>query len=1388
MLKRSILSLVCVTAMMTNAQQGNVPVNTGAFEPKWESLDAWECPEWFKDAKFGIWAHWGPQCHAEAGDWYARFMYYEGSGQNQWHYNHFGDPDVFGLKDLCNDWKAQNWDPEALVNLYKSVGARYFMALGNHHDNFDLWNSPYQEWNSVNVGPKKDIVKGWSDACKKAGLPLGVSIHASHAWTWLEPSQEYDGNLTKEDGYKLNPDGTEKWWKGMDPQELYAQNHAHSTGWENSGTIHSQWDWANGASLPSDEYKTKFQNRVLELINDYDPAILYFDDTAMPFYGCDDAVGLNILSHYYNHSAEKNGGEPSVIVTGKQLTKAQKQHMMWDVERGIPDKIQDEYWQTCTCIGDWHYNQATYNNGNYKSAQQVVNMLVDIVSKNGNLLLSVPVKSDGTIDEKEEAVLNDIKAWMDINSSSIYGTRPWKTFGEGPLAEASHALNAQGFNEGNNYSSKDVAYCQRNDTLFATIMRWPKKSTFTFKSLSMGSEYYSGKVKKIELIGYGEVDFSENIDGLTVTLPETKPNPLAPVFQMTFIDGTANVSLSEIIPAYEEKANAIMASVSYDTGKYSKEGVQTFLNVIEEAKSHLNDTEANQKVVMAELNEAYKTLNKEGKNQPEAPNDDAGEDYTVYALEEASNFTSTDCGSRFGTPDFWTVENFNVPVKDASAGVKNGIDNYPGYNTLCLGLWSGEDVEPYTSDLANARIYRTVRLEPGRYFFGHKLECCYNVPDLAYIYAADKVLDTEDVEDMAIAYAHVNQAEVGSFYGINFTVKEEKDIVLCFQANMADGPGQQEFRIQEVKLLYYGNMDFEALSQLISSAFETLDNTVINSNTGFYKQEAADKLYAAIVAAEEISDESTEEEFAEAYNTLQLAVKDYMENGRNVGGAPSESNSEDITTSVLGEATNFARTDETLESGRFGAPKNWIVDNFGFGNEAGIDNITGSDCLHLEVWWNSSAFADNGYDIRNARIYQKATLPAGRYFFGASYPSAEANEELYIFASQDIIGTEEISSLSLAYEKVKLAPADGTFRGIYFTLEEEGDVYIGFQADFSAVSTANLRASAVKLLYYGEITYEKIGQLISDIDDVVATLTFNDNTGYYSKDALAQLQEAIVVAKQLPASATYEEITLTYNALSDAYADFLEKGKNAGGQPQKLDATDITEKYMVESSDFSRTDPSSTARFATPAYWTVENFMIDKGGEGIKNGIDKYPGYSCLSLGIWNDLDTNTGGESSDARLYRTVTLPAGRYYFGAEYNTTYNMSPAAYIFAADYPLHTADIPTSSIAYYPINKAGENDGLVHGIYFTLDKEQEVTLGFQADLTKGAGTQEFRAKSIVLYGYNYDDTVSIEDCQTDDETHRPRFFTLTGVELQQIPQSGVYIIRRGKDTFKVLNNK
>ena len=866
-MKKSLTYLLLAVSMTVNAQLSDVPVQQGTYTPDWESLGAWECPEWFKDAKFGIWAHWGPQCHAEDGDWYARFMYYDGSGQNQWHWQHFGDPAVFGLKDLCNDWKAQNWDPEQLVNLYKSVGARYFMALANHHDNFDLWNSPYQEWNSVNVGPKKDIIKGWSDACKKAGLPLGVSIHASHAWTWLEPSQEYDGNLTKEDGKG-------KWWEGMDPQELYAQRHDHSSGWDNSGTIHSQWDWGNGANLPSQQYKQKFQNRVLELINDYQPSMIYFDDTAMPFYGCDDQIGKNILAHYYNKQSD-------VVVTGKQLNAQQKQYMLWDVERGIPDRIQEQYWQTCTCIGSWHYDVNVYNRGGYKGAQQVVDMLVDIVSKNGNLLLSIPVRSNGTIDDKEQAILEGIKAWMDVNSVSIYGTRPWKTYGEGPMADASNPLSAQGFNEGNNYSSKDVRYVQKGDVLYATIMRWPATSSFTFKSLGKSSPYFSGQVKSVKLLGYGAVSFSQAINGVTVQLPDVKPNDIAPVFEITFVPGTDTpATLLEVIEGYEALLVELRAQVSNNTGRFSKNGVNAFAEAIAEARQHLGDSEADQQIVITQLNEAYNTLLTSGRNQPDVPRDGWEADITVNQLIETSAFSASEKGSRFGTPQYWTVENYAIQMTNGDT--KNGIDGYPGHNTLMLGRWASEEVQPIESDIANARIYRTVHLQPGTYYFGQLLETHYNIPEANYLFAATRTLPTSEVEDQAIAFAHISQASVGKWFGLSFYIDEEQDVVLGWQADLTSGSTEQEFRVKEVKLLSYGTVNNDALFNLIERAWFTLDMAKINGNTGFYRRDAADKLMAALEEAEAYID-GTSEEVDAAYENLLQALEDFLKNGKNVG-------------------------------------------------------------------------------------------------------------------------------------------------------------------------------------------------------------------------------------------------------------------------------------------------------------------------------------------------------------------------------------------------------------------------------------------------------------------------------------------------------------------------
>ena len=203
--RKGLMLMASAIVSLSVSANDDVPVATGNYSPSWQGLSEWECPQWFEDAKFGIWAHWGPQCQAEDGDWYAHYMYFDGLEQNQWHKNHCGDPAEFGLKDLCDAWKADKFDPEALVALYKSVGARYFFALGQHHDNFDLWQSPYQEWNSVNVGPKRDIVKAWSEACKKYDLPLGVSIHGSHAWTFLEGAQAYDGKLTKADGQDSTP-------------------------------------------------------------------------------------------------------------------------------------------------------------------------------------------------------------------------------------------------------------------------------------------------------------------------------------------------------------------------------------------------------------------------------------------------------------------------------------------------------------------------------------------------------------------------------------------------------------------------------------------------------------------------------------------------------------------------------------------------------------------------------------------------------------------------------------------------------------------------------------------------------------------------------------------------------------------------------------------------------------------------------------------------------------------------------------------------------------------------------------------------------------------------------------------------------------------------------
>lgn len=506
------------------------PLASGPFLPNWGSLSQYQVPDWYKNAKFGIWAHWGPQCQPGFGDWYGRGMYQEGSDQYNYHLKTYGHPSEFGFKDVINEWKADKWNPEELVSLYKNAGARYFVALANHHDNFDNYNSKHQTWNSVNIGPKKDLIAGWAKAAKNNNLPFGVSVHASHTWSWLEVAQRhdlkgpqqgipYDGNISKKQGRG-------KWWEGYDPQELYAQQHPLSKDASNNAAVHRQWDWGDGVALPSASYCNKFYKRTLQLINDYEPDLLYFDDTVLPFWPISD-IGLKIAAHMYNESIKRHGSLQAVI-NGKILNDEQRKCLVWDIERGQSNETLPYTWQTDTCIGNWHYDKRVFEMRKYKSAQTVIHTLADVVSKNGNLLLSIPLKGDGSLDEEEIKIVQGITEWMKINSEAIYDTHPYRMFGEGPALQNLAALNAQGFNEGKGkpFTAEDIRFTQKDDIVYAITLGKPASSVL-IKSLA------GKKVQHVALLGYADqLDFQNTDQGLSISLPTTDLLPIGVVFKI----------------------------------------------------------------------------------------------------------------------------------------------------------------------------------------------------------------------------------------------------------------------------------------------------------------------------------------------------------------------------------------------------------------------------------------------------------------------------------------------------------------------------------------------------------------------------------------------------------------------------------------------------------------------------------------------------------------------------------------------------------------------------------------------------------------------------------------------------------------------------------------
>jgi alpha-L-fucosidase len=497
-------------------------IAAGPVAATWESLAAnYRCPEWFRDAKFGIWAHWSAQCVPEQGDWYARAMYVQGHRQYDYHVKTYGHPSQFGFMEIDHLWKAERWSPEELMQLYVDAGARYFVALANHEDNFDCYDSRYQAWNSVNVGPHRDIVGAWAAVARARGLRFGVSNHSSHAWHWFQTAYGYDAEGPRAgvryDAYRLTKaDGKGKWWDGLDPQELYGGPSIVIP--DGITTIQAAKTWHDAHDLPWTEeappnnprFADKWFFRLQDLIDKYGPDLVYLDNTALPM----GQVGLDIAAHYYNSSAIQHGGRPDVVLTAKGLHGDQLRAVTLDRERGLAEAIEPFPFETDTCIGEWHYKRDI----EYKSVGHVVRMLVDVASKNGTLLLNIPMRGDGTIDERELAFLKGMARWTSVNGEGIFGSRPWRVYGEGPT-RIPHGRAADASIP---YTQADIRFTTKGGRLYLFVLAVPTEAV-AVTSLGLAAEF-GRPVGSISLVGSDErVRWSQGREALVIEKPERPP-------------------------------------------------------------------------------------------------------------------------------------------------------------------------------------------------------------------------------------------------------------------------------------------------------------------------------------------------------------------------------------------------------------------------------------------------------------------------------------------------------------------------------------------------------------------------------------------------------------------------------------------------------------------------------------------------------------------------------------------------------------------------------------------------------------------------------------------------------------------------------------------------
>jgi alpha-L-fucosidase len=477
----------------------------GPFRPDWESLQKYEVPEWYKDAKFGIFIHWGVySVPAFGNEWYPRNMYRPESDEYKHHIAAYGPVDKFGYKDFVPMFKAEHYDPRAWARLFKEAGAQYVVPVAEHHDGFAMYESGLSDWTAAKMGPHRDVIGELAKAVRAEGLHFGASSHRVEHNFFLGVGRRIPSDIN-------------------DPNFAAFYGPAHNWLEAKQGT-----PLANDFTFVSPAWTADWLARSSEIVEKYHPDIMYFDWWIG--HASVRADLARFAAFYYNTSSKY--GDHVGVINYKDYA-IQEHSAVLDLERGQLGDIRPLYWQTDTSVSNksWGY----IKDDTFKTPEFVVQQLIDIVSKNGNLLLNIGPRSDGTIPEEVQSVLRDVGAWLKVNGGAIYGTRPWKIYGEGPTKVAAgsfHDTDTAG------YTPEDFRFTTKGKALYAIELGWPSSGEAVLHSL--GSAAVNGqKIGSIVLLGSdAKLAFQQQDDALRIHLPPQAPGKYAYAFRITFEGAT----------------------------------------------------------------------------------------------------------------------------------------------------------------------------------------------------------------------------------------------------------------------------------------------------------------------------------------------------------------------------------------------------------------------------------------------------------------------------------------------------------------------------------------------------------------------------------------------------------------------------------------------------------------------------------------------------------------------------------------------------------------------------------------------------------------------------------------------------------------------------------